>query len=379
MTHYRRLALALYIACFGVTVQGCHEVPSAAEADLHRMPDEDGSIADVPSPADLTRDAGAPATADVGFAGREDSQSPADSAAMNDVVTTSPRPCASPGPEIRICEDFDAYPTDSQWTEAQVRAVFHVSKSGIGVSDCRIVADPAGDSGRGNVVACLQRRGDGGTGFQFQGQIGSHDEAYFAFDLYLPPDYEDTVGVKLPGLMGGRMGWASGGNVTIDGFSARHMYFSRVNLSGDGFEGYGNRAPRGLQNYCYWYDSRLATPEQEQKGVWYDTELPWANDDAAHTYHVPLGQWITIEQRVKLNSIVDGVPQEDGILQNWIDGQLMVDQRDRVWRSVESLKVDALFMIQYYGGPANDVDWQAPQDQHNYYDNFIVSTEPITH
>lgn len=290
-----------------------------------------------------------------------------------------PGGCATAGPGIQICEDFNAYPTDSPWTEAQVRAAFHVSKSGIGVADCSIVADPLGDPARGNVVGCLQREGDGAQGFQFQGQIGSHEEAYFAFDLYLPPSYQDTVGVKIAGLMGGKMGWASGGKVTIDGFSARHMYFSRVNLSGDGFEGYGNRAPRGLQNYCYWYDSRLSPPERVQKGVWYDTELPWSNNDTANTYHVPLGEWITIEQRVKMNSIVDGVPQEDGVLQNWINGQLMVDQQNRVWRSVESLKVDALFMMQYYGGPADDADWQAPQDQISYYDNFIVSTEPITH
>jgi len=71
--------------------------------------------------------------------------------------------------------------------------------------------------------------------------------------------------------------------------------------------------------------------------------------------------------------------QKNGKLKVWIDGVLMSDQ-DHRWRDASSTRlIDGIFMTSFYGGNPSDPRNQSPKDQYQYYDNFIVSTSPITH
>ncbi len=56
----------------------------------------------------------------------------------------------------------------------------------------------------------------------------------------------------------------------------------------------------------------------------------------------------------------------------------MVDSRRR-FRTVNTMRIDGIFMYSYYGGNPSDPINQPSKTQVEYYDNFIVSTSPITH
>ena len=69
----------------------------------------------------------------------------------------------------------------------------------------------------------------------------------------------------------------------------------------------------------------------------------------------------------------------DGVEEMWVDGVLMLQRTNVVWRKWDQLKVDGVWMSDFYGGNPDDPRNQPSQTQYKYYDNFVVSTEPITH
>ena len=92
-------------------------------------------------------------------------------------------------------------------------------------------------------------------------------------------------------------------------------------------------------------------------------------------YYIKSGAWQTIETRIKMNT----VGKSDGILQAWVDGVLALDNQNFVWRDSRDpdLRISGLYVTFGYGG--GDDTWDAPEDQFNYYDNWVVSTQSIAH
>ena len=113
---------------------------------------------------------------------------------------------------------------------------------------------------------------------------------------------------------------------------------------------------------------------------WLNTIDP-ASEANVGTYRIPRGEWITIEQRMRLNT----VNQNDGIMQVWINGKLVLDEDTHKWIANNvgfdnsRQRIDGIFMTSFYGGSASDPLNYAAQTQYHYYDNFIVSSSPITH
>ena len=64
--------------------------------------------------------------------------------------------------------------------------------------------------------------------------------------------------------------------------------------------------------------------------------------------------------------------------QRWVGARKVSSQLHR-WRYTKTMKIDGLWMLNYYGGDASDPVNQPAREQYHYYDNFIVSTSPITH
>ena len=62
----------------------------------------------------------------------------------------------------------------------------------------------------------------------------------------------------------------------------------------------------------------------------------------------------------------------------WTGALKVFESNNHVFRTVSTMKIDGIFMTNYYGGPADERN-QPLNDQFHYYDNFIVSTDPITH
>jgi hypothetical protein len=140
-----------------------------------------------------------------------------------------------------------------------------------------------------------------------------------------------------------------------------------------GVEAYPARGDGKLTSYVY-------DAERVQYDEFFDIVNP-TNSPAQTTWHMPKGQWVRIEQRIKQNTATatEGVGDKaDGILQEWVNGKLAVDKRKR-FRTVNTMHIDGIYMYSYYGGKASDPINKPKQTQNEYYDNFIVSTSPITH
>ncbi|MEL6382048.1 MAG: polysaccharide lyase [Cyanobacteria bacterium J06626_18] len=172
--------------------------------------------------------------------------------------------------------------------------------------------------------------------------------AQFYTDLALPPqtklrlsysvrfseDFDFVKGGKLPGLFGGEGN--SGGNIPdgTDGFSTRLMW----RQDGDGevyaylpaSEGYGTSIGRGSWRF--------------EPGVWYQ-----------------------IEQEVRLNH----PERADGQIRLWVDGELVIDEADVNFRTVESLQIDGLFFSTFFGG--GDASWATPRDVYVDFAEFVVT------
>lgn len=79
------------------------------------------------------------------------------------------------------------------------------------------------------------------------------------------------------------------------------------------------------------------------------------------------GYWVLVESRAKLNT----PGKSDGINQLWIDGRLECERRNLSFRENYTLHgINAVFLEAYW----ND---GSPVSQSRWYDNFIISTQPI--
>jgi len=256
------------------------------------------------------------------------------------------------------------------------------------------VNDPSGSAARGKVlrVTHLANAYGNGNGLSAMSQIeGHHTELYFAYDLYVPPGHYWTLGGKMPGFLGGSdealrtysIGrWSTGGGDPPEGedaFSARGGFHSA--------NAYGVVAPNlmGLEFYAYYPRPALCSTSpyaadlyRHAKTLWWDggdgRSPPRDRPVEEKPYQVPFDRWVRIEQHVKLNS-AGGV--SDGVLEAWVDGEKVFEDRAFHFVCHEGSAIHLLNLAMWYGG--NSTDWSAPTEQSEYFDNFVVSTRPITH
>lgn len=79
------------------------------------------------------------------------------------------------------------------------------------------------------------------------------------------------------------------------------------------------------------------------------------------------GWWVCVESRAKLNT----PGKKDGLNQLWIDGKLECERKDLDWRNdYDEFGLNAVFLEAYW-------NQGSPVTQKRWYDNFVISTEPI--
>ncbi|MEM9002365.1 MAG: polysaccharide lyase [Cyanobacteria bacterium P01_F01_bin.86] len=174
----------------------------------------------------------------------------------------------------------------------------------------------------------------GGAQFYADLDLPPQDELRLSYDVRFAEDFDFVKGGKLPGLFGGE--GASGGNIPdgTDGFSTRLMW----RQDGDG------------EVYAY-----LPTSEgygtSIERGAW----------------QFEPGDWYRIEQEVKLNH----PDRSDGEIRVWVNDELVIEQRNLQFRTVDSLKIDGIFFSTFFGG--GDSSWSTPEDTHIDFANFEVT------
>jgi hypothetical protein len=182
--------------------------------------------------------------------------------------------------------------------------------------------------------------------YRFQKQLGYEpEEIYFRYYLRFANDWNPRRGGKLPGISGtyGRAGWGGRPVHGDDGWSARGLFSGQE----DG------RTPIGY--YCYHMD---------MKGR-YGSGWQWNKDDRGKLEN---NRWYCIEQYAKLNT----PGKADGILRAWVDGRPAFEKAELRFRSVDELKIEAVWINFYLGGT-----WSSETTHHAYIDDVAISKAPI--
>ncbi|MFK7846898.1 MAG: polysaccharide lyase [Rhodothermales bacterium] len=176
--------------------------------------------------------------------------------------------------------------------------------------------------------------GASNSGGQFFAFLPAQEEYYLDYYIKFGDDFDFQMGGKLPGLSGGESN--SGGNKPNgDGWSARYMW----------------REDGNMVVYLYHMDQPTSYGE--------DFEL---------NRNVERGTWHRLTQRVKVNS----GNNNDGELQIWFDGELVMLRTDIRFRNNNQAPVDHLFFSTFHGG--NTPEWEPDTDGYVYYDNIRIGT-----
>ncbi len=176
--------------------------------------------------------------------------------------------------------------------------------------------------------------GASNSGGQFFAFLQPEEEYYLEYYIKFGDDFDFQLGGKLPGLSGGESN--SGGNKPDgDGWSARLMW----------------RENGKLVVYLYHMDQPTSYGE--------DFELNRSAEP---------GSWHRITQRVKVNT----GNNNDGILQVWFDGELVLLRTNIRFRNNNQAPVDHFFFSTFYGG--NTPEWAPDRDGYVYFDNFRIGT-----
>ena len=255
--------------------------------------------------------------------------------------------------DIVYYNNFDNENIGTTYTDQHLRNNWQVPYGGQS-RDAKVVANPANLSG--NSLSVLFRANEYGSnhGVSWRSDIGSHEELYLAYDVMFENGYDFRLGGKLPGLGGGDQTVANGGYGPPkgnDGWSGRLMWLTQESdYPVDG----------SVINYMY-----LPT-----NGGAYGNHYKWnVGGQRAFT----TGKWYALEIRYKMNT----PGKSNGILQGWINGELVMDKRSVIYRTVQSLKINYLIFNTFHGGGAPA--WAPSHNQHLFFDNVTLSTQPITH
>lgn len=166
----------------------------------------------------------------------------------------------------------------------------------------------------------------GGSGFLY-GSPAPTFSGCLAYDVRFDPNFDFARGGKLPGLYGGNA--PSGGADANMGFSTRYMW----------------RTGGAGEVYAYLPDKKGAYGESISPGAW--NFMP--------------GEWQRLEQEVDVNH----VGRHDGVLRVWVDGRLVVNRTDMLYRVNDNVLLAGLMFSTFFGG--HDPSWASPKTQVAYF------------
>lgn len=250
--------------------------------------------------------------------------------------------------------NFDDDPVGT-YTVANLKADWNSPSSNDGVDEGRvaIVGGPDAYSGKSLVVTYPQGESNNGKSQWKTDLGGGYDELYLSYRMKFGANFDFVRGGKLPGLAGGAAN--AGGTLPdgTDGWTARMMW--RTN-------GSGGSTTNGTQSQLVQYVYHKDMPGPSGQDIKWDDNpsLGWQKIDSDVWYH--------FQHRVKMNT----PGQDDGIIQAWLDGELVMEVQNLHFRDIASLKIDLLYFSTFFGG--SSAPWEATKNEQAFYDDFVVST-----
>ncbi|WP_158968872.1 polysaccharide lyase [Paraglaciecola sp. L3A3] len=177
-------------------------------------------------------------------------------------------------------------------------------------------------------------------GSQFVVPLKPVKELWLSYQLKFSNDFDFRLGGKLPGLSSGG-GKFTGGNIPTkgEGWSARYMW----------------RENGEAVIYLYYMD------------------MPgkWGEDLSLRDSHFETDKWYTLTQYIKVNDL----GKSNGNLQVWINDKQLLNKNDIQFRGQDNALIDSFYFSTFHGG--NTARWGPKNRSVAYFDNFIISSEPI--
>ena len=176
------------------------------------------------------------------------------------------------------------------------------------------------------------------NGSQFLKTLPSKSTDYY-LDYYVKFEdgFDFKKGGKLPGLTSGGDKYTGGTHPDNgEGWSARYMWLANGKMV----------------VYLYYV---------EMDGQW--------GESVPMNVNFQTGKWYRITQRIKLNSNRDA----NGILQVWVDGVMVVNRNNFVFRYDGLGLIDSFYFSTFHGGSTSD--WAPSVDSYISFDKIIVSTD----
>lgn len=174
--------------------------------------------------------------------------------------------------------------------------------------------------------------GTSSSGGQFKAKLDPGTEYTLEYRVRFDPDFQWVKGGKLPGLCGGDCN--TGGNKPNgNGFSTRYMW----------------RANGALVVYLYHLD---------QQGNY--------GEDISTGFTFPEDQWVTIKQRIKLNTGNNA----NGVLQVWVNGSQKINRTNIRYMNNSTKRIDTFYFSTFHGG--SDSTWAPSSTVYARFDNIVA-------
>jgi len=217
-------------------------------------------------------------------------------------------------------------------------------------------------------------------------------EVYFRYYLKLRSNYQCAVdGKKLPGIAGryGYWRWSgadAGYYQSVDGNGGSPTKGTKVSASrypgGFYYSGWSMRhlavvGPSDANPYGNRVVAVTYAYHAAMKGS-YGDNWRWGSPSTGWVNYEP-ERWYCIEQYVKMNTLSgpydalgNGVGNADGIIRGWVDGVLVLERKDVVFRKHPAIRIDEIWLDHYHGGTAK------PEAEHGFeMANLVVAADYI--
>ena len=208
----------------------------------------------------------------------------------------------------------------------------------------RVYIDPAHSmDGKGKSVRIWYPKGKVDTkesGAQWRINLnGEYDDLYLSYWVRFSPNFDFTLGGKLPGFDGSE-----------GGYDSREKTWSGKIMWRENGQAEFYLHPPGARNKERFWWNNLGEIAKFKRGVW---------------------------QNIQIHYRLNEVGKKNGTLEAWLDGvQVGKVANTDVFRTIgeENIKINNLFFSTFYGG---DITYAPSKEEYAWFDEFTVSTSKI--
>ncbi|MFK7769371.1 MAG: polysaccharide lyase [Mariniblastus sp.] len=265
--------------------------------------------------------------------------------------------------QLIYSNNFDQYDGSRKYRESDLNNDWNSPEWSNGVSKGRVKID-SGWQAYGNQGSSLAvkyptgKYGTKNTGAQWKMDLGdSYEEVLLSYSVKFKRGFDFVKGGKLPGLAGGQ---SPTGNAPADGFNgwtARMMW----RTAHTGNPGSPKQKTSNAISYAK-YDQSGSDGDGKDEDETFFSE---GGTPAGQLTELKSNRWYEITQRIRMNT----PGQFNGVIQIWVDDQLVVDKQDVRFRNVASLGIDQVYFSTFFGG---GYSWRTSKYETAYFDNFMV-------